>query len=121
MPIITIWNWDPGHGDNGKRNMSFLAAKLKRACFRFSELGLTDPKDVTVCLGGSALMSSLSDPLVIIVDLLYEKPERTLEIKRKLAERLGQVCRAYRQRFRLQTVEIFIRTFDPNTEACWIG
>ena len=119
MPMILIHNWDRRHDATEVRR---CAQELRKACLRFEGLGLTEETDVTVCLGSTALDPDPKDPLVILVDLLYERPERTLELRQELAAWLGNVCRiALPWGTNDRMVEVFIRVFNPAVEAAWVG
>jgi len=119
MPLILAWNYIPS-------NQHPLREAMRRACMGVRELGITDPHAILVAAQGHAIsadpkMSAEGEsPLVILVDLLYDKPERTLAVKRKLAKAIGKAAKKDCA-VDMQDVEVFIRTFDPNKEAAWLS
>jgi len=94
-----------------------IARAVRKACLKTTLMGKMGVNDVTVNVGGYSLDNEPTDPVVILVDLLYEKPERTLEFRRKYAEYIGRAAKKVAE---TRTFEVFVRTFSPTNDACWI-
>lgn len=71
---------------------------LRRACLEIKELGLTKDEDVTVYIVRNPHPSYDGGPVIVIVELLFDKTERTLEVRQRLAASLGEVIKAYYRR-----------------------
>lgn len=121
MPLILVWNQDPSH-ISVPGGIPVLAHELGKACVSVDALGLKDASDVLVSFQGGAIRAELEQPpapLLIVVELLYDKPERTIEVKRLLAEALGSAARMCVGSTR--AIEVFVRTFNPQHEAAWFS
>lgn len=121
MPFITVWNFEEGNeGFNFGRDARLLAS-LKKACLSVSELNLEHDNDVTANMAGRYPYSghaAKDDPLIIIVELLFDKPERTFEVRQKLAKVLGDATKLF---VGDRTVEVAIKRFNPERDAFWRG
>lgn len=68
------------------------------------------PKDTSV----------ISDdvPVVIIVELLFEKPERTKEVRDQMAKAISEAFRKTAFVYRnIKSVEVAVKRFDPNKDG----
>lgn len=117
MPLITVWNQAYGH-DHA------LGVALREACFSVKALSLEKPEDVVVCTGSTDDAGSRA-PVIIIVELLFDKPERTQEVRKQLAEALGEAARRFYQseemRITNKPIEVFVKRFNPDKDAFWTG
>ena len=117
MPLITIWNWNeewfnfPQDGVYRKMN---LAKILRQAVVEAGIPGIDGVELVSVCFAGPQVLSD-DRTLAIIVELLNDLPERTDNIRQRLAEKLwkaamdhleGTACREW-------NVEVAVKRFDP--------
>lgn len=114
-----MWNWLPK-----ERNVELTEA-LRAACFGVKELGLKQPIDVTVCFGGEEMekILNLYAPLTIIVELLFDKPECTPEVRSRLAAELGGACKRFfhLNMFTDRPVQVAVKRFNPEHDAFWNG
>lgn len=111
MPLITVYGlskWSP----------HTMIKDLRDACLNVKELGLTDRKDVTIYPVASDSISTDSGPIIIIVELLFDRPERTHEIRQKLAEALGQAAKISSPN---RSVEVAVKRFNTEKDAFWAG
>ncbi|MBU1032672.1 MAG: hypothetical protein ABII13_00460 [Patescibacteria group bacterium] len=113
MPLIQIWKW----GQGGKERSSSFPGRLIDACFEIKELGFSDPHDITVVYAGENNVVMSGDPLIIIVEMLFEKPERTPEVRQRLAKSLGK---AVKKVIDPRLVEVVIKRFNPE-DGFWKG
>lgn len=117
MPLIEVWNSVRVHADMESRERSMLRAALREACLSIPELGLTKQEQVTVRYPDLAdERSNSGDPIVIVVELLFDKFECTLDVRRKLATLLGLTVREFLI-WQDRRVEIAVKRFDPNHDA----
>ncbi len=123
MPLIHVWNYKPNEDVIFQAGIPRLYHDLGRACMSVPELGIKDATDVLIANNGMTICAEpgakTAVALLIIVDLLYDRPDRTIEVKRRLAEAIGLAAKeaAGGQR----PVEVFIRTFNPENEASWFS
>lgn len=119
MPLITVWNNDPYN-----HTCASLRDRLQEACLEVKALGLTTKADITVCFVQNRYNSSDGGPVIVIVELLFDKPERTLEVRRHLALVLGECIKAYYKEFSYcsdREVEVAVKRFSPEHDAFWRG
>jgi len=76
------------------------------------ELGITGEKEIT-CLFPSDMMAyGLGTEIIIEVTGLYEKPERTQDVRDRLAQALIEAVRALQPDAEL--LECFVQSFNPS-------
>jgi hypothetical protein len=128
MPVIFVWNAYGLSTDNlpmshqnlveqrGRRDR--LAEALQAAVLSVHELGQMQKGDILVVYPDGA--ATPSDLTLISVDVLFDKRERTREVREKLAEKLKKAaldCYAKRDKDHGYRVEVAIRRFDPKTDV----
>ena len=107
MPFIQVWNVPSPPPERFAYWTAIAQAKVAAAAVSVPELKLAN-KDVTVRffhdppsfsagLGATAHV----DPITVIVELLFDKPERTLEVRRRFASALLSA----------------VKKFDPEKDA----
>ena len=115
MPHIVI------HGlnsiDFGETEIALIESNLSGAIVLIEELQLKEgcisysfPLDPTI----------MSDdvPVVIFVECLFDKPERTTEVRKKLAEDIGRMFRSTAEAWRkVGEVVVFVKRFDPEKDG----
>ncbi|MDO8463596.1 MAG: hypothetical protein Q7S96_05025 [bacterium] len=113
MPFIEVRNWPCHKTEEWQMSM---ANALRSAAVEAAVPGITAPHLVTVTFGGSALMALPDNQTVgIIVDFLFEKPDRTKDVLNRLAECLHIAAREYfRDSWR---IEVIVRPFNTETGA----
>ncbi len=131
MPIIRVenypndWTLNPVPDETeearqGKQRKwkSELAYALRNACVAAEVLGIDKPDDVTVVFGGEQVVES-DRKLVIFIEGLFDKPERTKEVRDRLAERLGK---ATREPLPLGWhAEVLVKRFNTEKDSFWAG
>lgn len=128
MPIITVW----GLSEISERRMIKLYENIQEAVvFGIKELELM-PKDVTVLFPPDKMAYGLGDEIIVFVDGLFEKPERTDEVRSRLAEKIGKEIKFFFERHTSEyevekppikmpkSIEVFIRPFNPKT-GFWLS
>ncbi len=115
MPVIKVWCLPSGLTE---KQLNHLHQEILRSVVSISELGIKDQNDVTCLFVPDYLMFySLQKEIIIEVCGLYDKPERTKEVKQRLAENIG---RSVKNLYPKAKVECFILTFDPK-QGFWVS
>lgn len=119
MPLIHIYNW--WEGSAGTRRSTRAAAEIQRAALKIRALGLTELSQVNVFYGPTEPGDYVATKRVItiVVDLLFERPERTPDVRARLMKAIGCVMRRYAARG--QRIQVFDRPFNQQTTASWNG
>jgi hypothetical protein len=121
MPLITIWNWQSTEKDK----LPELREALSRAVMDIEVLGLRDEIDefdydlFTICYGGQAWSDHRKAHLTILVEILFEKPERTEAVRLQLAEALGRAAKSVIGQHR--RVEVAVKRFNQDRDGFWAG
>lgn len=92
---------------------------LTSAILSIPELELTE-NDISFFFPLDPSITSFEVPVVIIVELLFEKPRRTKEIKQLLAERIKETFKSvvwYWRKGQISKLEVAVRPFNPQTEG----
>lgn len=107
MPVIKIWCLP----EVGEPKLNRLHQALVQAVKNIPEIGVTDEKDMTCLFPSDMMKYSLGTEIIIEVTGLYERPERTIEVRNRLAEELvGAVQGQFPD---TDLIECFINPFNP--------
>lgn len=107
MPIIKVWCLPAGQTEE---NLNRLHKAIVKAVVSVTELGLKNENEMT-CLFVPDLMSyGLGDEVIVEIGSLYDKPERTEDVRNNLAKNVG---RSVKNLYPKARVECFISTFNP--------
>lgn len=93
---------------------TILCLGLRNAAASAGFPGLTSPHQVTVTLASEQVVYE-DDKLVLIVEGLFDTLDRTLDVRRNLAERLNDAARACLPIH--WGCEVIIKRFDPSKDA----
>ncbi|MEI6835686.1 MAG: hypothetical protein WCK59_02535 [Candidatus Falkowbacteria bacterium] len=110
MPILTVY----GISKQMEHQLDRFADLLIKAVISIEELNLR-ASDVS-CFFPASKISTPGDQIIIFVDGLFEKPERTPEVRAKLAAVIVSITADhfsdgfYRK---VELIECFIRPFNP--------
>lgn len=126
MPIITITN-APTALLASMTHREALRSLIKDTCAGVCELKLT-PRQVSVNFtteivlrsGLATLYCDPESPVVVEVEKLYEKPERTREVLQGLSDNLHSVVRGYLREWGFNNpagVEVFITPFSTQANV----
>lgn len=107
MPVIKVWCLPLNQSES---DLNHLHRTIVKAVTAIKELGLQDENDMT-CLFPSDLMSyGLGEEIIIEINGLFEKPERTVKVHQRLAASVGA---AVKKLYPGAKVECFVTSFDP--------
>lgn len=106
MPIVKVWGLPAGE----EYNLRTLRKKVPAAIAAIPELGLMD-EQITCLFPSDRMTYGLGEEIIIEIVGLFEKPERTEEVRHRLAEGVGSAVHGL---YPNAKVECFIQTFNPN-------
>jgi hypothetical protein len=112
MPLIRIENYPKNA--SGYPNVTGLATALRCACVTAEVPFIKAMEDVTVVAGGMQLIDA-DKTLVVLVEGLFDRPERTKEVRDRLAN-----CLARHAKMNLPaewTVEVLVKRFNPEKDS----
>ncbi len=89
MPVIKVWCLP----EIDEPKLNALHKSIVRAVVSVEELGIKDENDMTCLFVPDMMKYGLGSEIVIEVTGLFAKPERTDEVRQRLAERLGQAVK----------------------------
>ena len=107
MPIVFVYGI-PDEFAEGKVEKDLFPALLK-AVTDVKELGLQGDQ-VTIFFPLDKMEKGLGEEIIIFVEGIFEKPERTEDVRKHLAQNLGRAAKSH---FPKAMVECFIRPFNP--------
>lgn len=106
MPVILVFRVPESINEVGLVN---LCEGLKAAVVSVTALGLT-PDEVSVFFPTDRLKVGLGEEVIVFVDGVFEKPERTPIVRAELAQVVGNKVKSF---FPKAFVEVFVRGFNP--------
>jgi len=117
MPVLIVYGIPQGISEE---NIGLLKNSLKQAVAKVKELKINvdqvscfmpllhpEPHYILVPESGFPV----SEEIIVFIDGLFDKPNRTHKVRNKLAQKVGKVLKKF---FPAAMVEVFIRPFDPN-------
>lgn len=109
MPILFVYGINPRDYQDQER-LGVFCEELKEVVAGVPELKIS-PELVTCFFPGDNLKAGLGEEIVILVEGLFTRPERTPDVREKLAQAI--VC--FTRRFFPKTIlaECFVQAFDP--------
>lgn len=107
MPVIKVWCLPKSTEDKLKQVFSSIVGSIES----IPELGLKGQRSMTVLFPTDMMEYGLGTDIIIEVTGLLEKPERTEEVRNRLAECLGK---SVKEHFPKAKVECFVFPFNPN-------
>jgi hypothetical protein len=108
MPVIKVWCLPPNQSEE---QLNELHNSIVDAVIGIKELGLKSEKDLTNLFVPDLMRYGLGTEIIVEIDGLFVKPERTAEIRNRLAKAVGRaVERLYPK---AEKIECFVRPFDP--------
>ncbi|HPT08545.1 MAG TPA: hypothetical protein PLE28_02525 [bacterium] len=114
MPIIKVWCLPAGQTEEC---LNRLHKAIVKAVVSITELGLKNENEMT-CLFVPDLMSyGLGDEIIVEISGLYDKPERTEEVRQDLAKSVGS---SVKELYPQAKVECFVSTFKPE-QGFWVS
>jgi hypothetical protein len=91
-----------------------LCDRIRTQAAAIPELGITK-EQVTVFFTSDLLQKGLGEEIIIFVRGLFEKPERTQEVRDRLAQAMIDCLDGLATILRTTLVECFVESFNPNS------
>lgn len=107
MPVITIY----GLSNETEGELKRIKDKICEEVAGIRALNL-DKKQVSVFFPLSKIEKPFYRDIIVFVDGLFEKPERTQEVRNEFAEKIGRAVRFFVSADDL--IEVFVRSFNPS-------
>jgi hypothetical protein len=107
MPVIKVWCLPK----LSERKLNELFRGIVSTVESVPELGLKGEKSMTVLFPVDMMRYGLGTEIIVEVTGLFVKPERTPEVRQRLADALSCVIRGF---FQKAMVEVFVFPFDPS-------
>lgn len=106
MPVIKVWCLPKV----GERKLNQIFKGIVSAVESVPELGLKGEKSMTVLFPTDMMKYGLGTEIIVEVTGLFVKPERTDEVRQRLAQAIGTTVKGL---FPKARVECFVFPFDP--------
>lgn len=113
MPIIKIWCLPPNQSEDA---LNKLHNAIVNAVTSIKELGLKDEKDLTNLFVPDLMSYGLGTEIIVEITGLFIKPERTTQVRSRLAEAVGKVVQDLYPK--TEKVECLVYPFNP-AEGFW--
>lgn len=105
MPVVIVWCLP----ELKERKLFKLSRKIMAAVESVPELKLNGKKDVTVLFPKDQMTTGLGEEIIIDIQGLFKKPERTEKVLQRLAETVGTTVA---KKFPAAKTECFVYPFD---------
>ena len=106
MPVIKVWCLPSGQTED---DLNRLHQAIVKAVVSVKELGLKDQNDMTCLFPPDLMKYGLGEEIIVEIGGLFQKPERTQEVRQQLAENVGK---AVSELYPKAKTECFVATFD---------
>ncbi|MFH1169945.1 MAG: hypothetical protein V1704_00015 [Candidatus Vogelbacteria bacterium] len=104
MPVIKVWGLPANQSED---NLRILHGSIVAAVVELKELGLYSENDMTVLFPPDRMSYGLGDEIIVEIDGLFQRRERTDDVIRRLAKEVGStISFLYPQ----AKVECFVQT-----------
>lgn len=116
MPHVVVYNLMTT--DFTEERIAAIETCLLGPFLAIPELGLTRD-DVSFSFLSDPSVKSDIIPIVIVVELLFEKPERTKQVRSELAAMIGRNLILVVDWRRVTDIEVAIKRFNPEKDGFW--
>jgi len=107
MPIIKVWCLP---ANQTEENLRALHSAIVAAVIEVNELGLKDQNDMTCLFPPDLMKYGLGEEIIIEVTGLFDRPERTDEVRQRLARNVGEAVHLL---YPEAKVECLVATINP--------
>lgn len=115
MPHIVVYNLIDL--DFEKKNIDSIEKAIIGVVTGMKELDLTQ-EDISFSFLVGPTIVSRKIPIVVIVELLFEKKERTFEVRERLAKELGQAIESTISDWRYMAgIKVAVKRFNPKKDG----
>src|SRR3989344_1760893 len=113
MPVIKVWCLPASQTEDDLRR---LHQTIVTAVVSVPELKLKDENDMTCLFPPDQMQYGLGSEVIVEVSGLFAKRNRTPQVKRRLAKKLGEAVKGL---YPNAKVECFVNTFTPSQNGFW--
>ena len=114
MPVIKVWCLPAGQTESDLRR---LHQNIVAAVVAVPELGVCDETKVTCLFPPDMMQYGLGSEVIVEVIGLFEKPERTPEVRNRLAKNIGERVKFL---YPKALVEVLVYPpFNPTVNGFW--
>lgn len=107
MPVIKVWCLPKGQSE---ADLNRLHQAIVKAVVSVSELGLRGESDMTCLCPPDLMQYGLGEEIIVEISVLHEKPERTAEVRQRLATKVGWAVQTL---YPKAMVECSVATINP--------
>jgi len=111
MPVVKVYGF-PG---TFQRELIMISEQIEEVICHFLKL---KSNEVSIFFPTDLLQARLREEIIVFVDGLFEKKERT-DLLRKVVAR--EIAIKIKQHYKNALVEVFVRPFDPKLGFCSIS
>jgi len=111
MPLVRVSGNQLVGSDDKPVHLGMLRYEIKKTIKSMPELGITDDGGITCHFLGNMLEGDSDGTIIVEVVGLFDKPERTPQVRQALADALVQVVKARVREARL--IQCFVSSFNP--------
>ncbi len=110
MPIIFIYGVP---GDHDVPELEKLMDRIKKTTSSVEELKISTD-NISVFFPPDLVSAGLGEEIVVMVEGLFDKPERTTEVRQDLANRLALLVYEF---FPRAAIEVLVKKFTQNKDG----
>lgn len=114
MPLVIVYGLRKTEFHH--KNVEQIEEVLTGAILSVKELELTK-RDISFCFVNDPTVISDNVDLIIVVDSLFDKPKRTFEVRRRLAEIIASEFKEKVTGNHARKIEVFIKRFNPEQDG----
>jgi hypothetical protein len=117
MPHIVFHGLRSGSEDFEADNIEKIETAILQGITEIQELEL-DSKGVSFSFVHDPTLISEAAPIIVFVEGLFEKPNRTIEVRQRLANVIRDAIVSIVREWRTVTkVEVFVKRFNPDKDG----
>ena len=100
------------------QGLELLMDKLRSEAAKIKELGLS-ANDVTVFFPPDLVKDGLGEEIIVFVQGLFKRPNRTPKVRQELAETLALAVKTFFKKIlpQCKMIEVFVTEFDPSKDG----
>ncbi len=108
MPVIKVWCLPLRQTE---ADLKRLHQEIVKAVTSIPEFGLKDENDMTCLFPPDLMKYGIGEEIIIEIGGLFEKPERTHEVRQRLAKSVGKVVK---ELYPEAEIKCSVETIDPS-------
>jgi len=115
MPVVKVWLLPPA----GEKQLEDLIFGIIDSILAIPAMGLSSRDDVTVLLPADLCTMGIGDELIVEIEKVFDKPERTQKVLQEIVDRVGGVLHDYALHNvpNCKFIELYLETFQQRRTA----